>query len=83
MPIEMSVSMVAAPCRRLVQAARWNGQPAQPTTGVASASDTHCQPSNCSAGTMASATTGTASSTATTSRAPSRSRGSCASAVAV
>ena len=26
-PIETSVSMVAAPCRRLAQAALWNGSP--------------------------------------------------------
>ena len=37
-PIEMSVSIVAAPWRAFRSAARWNGQPAQETTGVASAS---------------------------------------------
>ena len=39
---------------RVRAAARWNGQPAQSTTGVASASATHSQPSNCSGGTIAS-----------------------------
>ena len=34
-PSEMSVSIVAAPCRRFVQAARWNGQPPHTTTGAA------------------------------------------------
>ena len=42
-PSETRVSMVAAPCRRLTQAARWNGQPPQTTTGAASVSDAHCQ----------------------------------------
>ena len=42
-PTEMSVSIVAAPCRRFSQAARWNGHAPQTTTGVARASDTHCQ----------------------------------------
>ena len=45
-PIEISVSIVAAPCRRLSAAARWKGQPAQSTTGVASASASHSQPGN-------------------------------------
>ena len=34
-PTEINVSMVAAPCRRFVQAARWNGRPPQTTTGAA------------------------------------------------
>ena len=42
-PIEMRVSIVAAPWRRLIQAARWNGQAAQTTTGAARASESHCQ----------------------------------------
>ena len=54
--------MVVAPWRRLVQAARWKGQAPQTTTGVARTSETHCQPVNCSAGTIASSTTGTVSS---------------------
>ena len=33
----------AAPWRRLVHAARWNGQAAHTTTGAARVSDTHCQ----------------------------------------
>lgn len=60
--------MVAAPCRALVKAALWKGHPAYVTTGAASVSDSHCQYSNCSAGTIAMATTGTASTTAVTSR---------------
>jgi hypothetical protein len=67
-PIEISVSIVAVPCRRLAHVARWNGRPAQRTTGVARTSDTHCQPSNCAAGTIDSTITGTPSATATTSR---------------
>ena len=42
-PSDTSVSMVAAPCRRLVQAARWNGSPPQTTTGAARVNDSHCQ----------------------------------------
>ena len=60
--------MVAAPWRRLVHAARWNGNAPQTTTGADRVSESHCQWSNCSAGTMASTTTGTVSSADTTSR---------------
>ncbi len=67
-PTEISVSMVAEPCRRLVNAALWKGHPAYTTTGAASVSDSHCQYSNWSAGTMAIATTGTASVTAVINR---------------
>ena len=42
-PTEIRVSIVAAPCRRLVQAALWNGQAPQTTTGAARVSDSHCQ----------------------------------------
>ena len=42
-PTEISVSMLAAPWRRFCQAARWKGQPAHSTTGVASCSESHCQ----------------------------------------
>ena len=42
-PMLIRVSIVAAPWRRLFQAAMWNGWPAQKTTGVASASASHCQ----------------------------------------
>ncbi len=58
-PIEMSVSIVAAPWRRLVQAALWNGHAPHTITGAASASDAHCQYVNCSAGIIAIAMTGT------------------------
>jgi hypothetical protein len=64
----MSVSMVASPWRRFVQAARWNGHAAHTTTGAASASEIHCQYRNCRGSTMASAITGTASATATSRR---------------
>ena len=37
--MEMSVSIVAAPWRRLIHAARWNGHAPHTTTGVARASD--------------------------------------------
>ena len=53
-PMEMSVSIVTAKWRALSAAARWNGQPAHRTTGVASASAAHSQPSNWSGGTIAS-----------------------------
>ena len=42
-PSETRVSMVAVPWRRLVHAARWNGQPPQTTTGAARVSESHCQ----------------------------------------
>ncbi len=42
-PMEIRVSMVAAPWRRLAQAARWNGQAPQTSTGAASVSEIHCQ----------------------------------------
>ena len=60
--------MVVAAWRRLVQAARWNGQAAQRTTGVASSSEVHCHPVNCQAGTIATEMTGTVRTAATTSR---------------
>lgn len=64
----MSVSIVAVPCLRFVHAALWNGQAAQMITGAASASEAHCQYTNCSAGIMAMAITGTVSTMAPTSR---------------
>src|SRR5579863_9966957 len=67
-PTETSVSMVAAACRALTAAARWNGQAPQVTTGTASASETHCQDGNGAAGTIASTMTGTASASDTASR---------------
>src|SRR6187200_1623000 len=60
-PIEISVSIVAAPWRRLTHAARWNGYAAHTTTGAASTSDSHCQYVNWSAGIIAIAITGTES----------------------
>src|SRR6218665_510775 len=63
-PSEMSVSIVAVPCLRLVHAALWTGQAAHTITGAASASEAHCQYVNCSAGTIAIAMTGTDSVTA-------------------
>ncbi|MDF2917978.1 MAG: hypothetical protein K0S70_2195 [Microbacterium sp.] len=60
-PNVTSVSIVSAPWRAFANVARWNGQPAQNTTGAVKTSDTHCQPGNCHAGTMPSATTGAAS----------------------
>ena len=67
-PIEISVSIVAARCRAFSAAARWNGQPAQSTTGAARASATHSQPSNISSGTIETSASGTLSVTATRSR---------------
>jgi hypothetical protein len=55
----MSVSMVAAPWRRLVHAALWNGHAPHTITGAASASDAHCQYVNCNGGIIAIAMTGT------------------------
>ena len=53
-PIEISVSIVAAPWRAFSSAARWKPKPAQKTTGVARASASHSQPANWSGGTIAS-----------------------------
>ena len=60
-PTETSVSIVVVPWRRLVHAARWNGQPPQSTTGPANAKESHCQWSNCHGGTIARTITGTES----------------------
>ncbi len=67
-PRATSVSMVAAPCRAFVQAARWKGSPPQTTTGAARVSESHCQLSNWRAGTIASRTTGTARAAETARR---------------
>src|SRR5215207_4986879 len=67
-PIETSVSIVVEPCRRFVQAALWNGQAAQVTTGAARVRDAHCQKSNCRTGNMPRAITGIVSTMLTTSR---------------
>ena len=79
MPSETSVSIVDVPCRRLTQAARWNGQAPQTTTGAASVSESHCQLVNCQAGTIARAITGTVSSAETIRRCRSDRVGSSAS----
>ena len=42
-PIEIRVSMVAAPWRRLVHVAQWNGQAPHTITGAARVSEIHCQ----------------------------------------
>ena len=52
--------MVVAPWRRLTSVARWNGHADHRMTGVESANATHCQPANCSPGTIEIATTGIA-----------------------
>src|ERR1019366_2818761 len=67
-PTDTSVSMVAAPCRALTTAARWNGHAPHTATGEASASDAHCQFRNCRGEIIASATTGMASASDTSSR---------------
>ena len=77
-PSETSVSIVVAPWRRFTRVARWNGHADQRMIGVESAKATHCQPANCSAGTIEIASTGTPSTTATTRRGV-RSRSSSAS----
>src|SRR5680860_665199 len=58
-PTEIRVSIVAAPCRALVTAARWNGHAPHTTTGDARVREIHCQLSNWKAGTMDMARTGT------------------------
>lgn len=67
-PTETSVSMVAAPCRAFVRAARWKGSPPHTTTGAARVSASHCQSSNCRAGIIDSSTTGSASRAETVNR---------------
>ena len=42
-PSETSVSMVNAPWRRLIAAARWNGHAPHTMTGAARVSESHCQ----------------------------------------
>src|ERR1700742_246727 len=75
-PIEISVSIVAAPCRRLVQAARWNGHAPHTTTGAANVSDNHCQLVNCSTGAIAIAITGTVNASEISNRCRSAAVGS-------
>ena len=62
------MSIVAAPCRALTAAARWNGQAPHTATGEANTREAHCQLRNCSGGTIASTTTGMASASETSSR---------------
>ena len=81
-PTEMSVSIVAVPWRRLSAAARWNCQPPQRTTGVASWSESHCHASNWSEGTITSSTTGSESAVVTSRRKRSAAAGSASAASA-
>ena len=67
-PTEISVSIVAVARRRFAHAARWKGSAPHTTTGAASVSDSHCQSSNCSGGTIASTSTGSVSSAEIRSR---------------
>ena len=62
------MSIVAAPCRALLAAARWKGQAPHTATGEASAREAHCQFRNCSGGSIASTTTGMASASEISSR---------------
>ena len=59
------MSIVAAPWPSPASAARCSGQAPQTATGTASSRLTHCQPVNCSAGTIANTITATASGTQT------------------
>jgi hypothetical protein len=61
--------MVLAPCRAFSAAARWNGQPAHSTTGVASSSAAQCTSAVSGIpGSMVSTSTRADSGAATTSR---------------
>ena len=82
MPSDTRVSIDVAPCRRLRQAARWNGHAHHPTTGSEQTTSTHSQPGNriCGdrASTIAKSPSGTVSSAATSSRSHSiRTRSPC------
>ncbi len=81
-PSETRVSMVAAPCRRLVQAARWNGRPPWTTTGPVRAKASHCQLVNCRAGTIDSMTTGMLRTALISRRSSRGSAAGCSAAVA-
>ena len=67
-PIEISVSIVAAKWRAFSAAARWNGHPAHSTTGADSANASHSQPVTRPGGTTTKTTGAIDSSVATTSR---------------
>src|SRR5664279_1654670 len=71
-PTEIKVSIVAAPWRTLVKAARWNGNAPQTTTGEARVRASHCQLSNCHAGTIDISSTGRLRTAEITSRCRSR-----------
>jgi len=82
-PIEISVSIVALPCLRFANAARWNGHAPQTTTGTASTNDSHCQFVNCSAGTIAIAITGSVSTAEINNRCRSDAVGSSSATASV
>ena len=71
-PTEIKVSMVAAPWRALVNAARWNGNAPHTTTGEARVRDNHCQLSNCNIGIIDSNSTGRLRTAETSNRCRSR-----------
>ncbi len=75
----MSVSIVAVACLRFAHAARWNGSAPHTTTGEASVSASHCQLSNCSAGTIDTSSTGSDRTPEMMSRRRSGALGSSAS----
>jgi hypothetical protein len=77
-PIEIRVSIVAAPWRRFFHAAVWNGHAPHTATGAANVNAAHCQLTNCSTGTIETTSTGTVNAAATSSRRPSSARASCA-----
>ena len=66
--MDTRVSMVDAPWRALMAAARWNGQADHSTTGVASAKAHQPQFGNCAAGTIEMMNSGTVKTTATIRR---------------
>jgi hypothetical protein len=78
----MSVSIVAVPCFRFAQVARWKGQAPQSTTGVARLSASHCQLSNWSDGIIEISRTGSDSTAEITSRRRSGAVGSASAASA-
>ena len=79
----MSVSIVAAPWRALVQAAWWNGNAPHTTTGEAKVSASHCQLVNCSGGIMESSSTGRPRTAETINRSRRLRVGSCSVLAAV
>jgi len=67
--IELAPSSAAIPRRTPPSIARWNGNAHHVTTGVANASDTHCQPSNWAGSKYAITNTGMVSTSANHMRA--------------